>query len=827
MDELETAINLAAKLTLEEKIELISGADIWHTASNQKIGLRQMLLSDGPSGVRGEFDDERDNSLNLPSGTALGSTWSPSIVAEYGSHLAMEAARKGVDVVLGPTINLHRSPLGGRHFESLSEDPYLSGALAVAYTRSIQANGKAACPKHYVCNDFETDRFNVDVRVDSKTLHEVYLRPFEDVVLKASPWSLMSSYNSVNGTTMSENSLLNNPLRTDWKFDGVVVSDWEAVRSVVAADADQDLAMPGPRTPWSMELADAVRNGAVAESKIDQKIIRLLVLAQRVGALGNVGTIPSKPPKHNDITASSVAFARKAVAAGAVLLKNDGVLPLDFAKLKNLALLGHNARAARTMGGGSSTVHPKTCVSPLEALRQTLGDRASYSIGAVVQLGIEPVLPSQLSHPTGDESGVQVEFFNHDGKVIFEEVRLLSNPRWLGSKAPVASAAAMRLRTKFTPEESGSKRFGFASVQQVTMKLNGRDFISTQLEFEGNNPILAIFEPPHISKSFMFEAGKSVDVDIWVDLTGREDSNLSHILSFSFGFEDDPSTGDELIAQAVEAAKAAEVAIVVVGTNDRVESEGFDRKSLKLPGRQDELVRAIAAVNSNLIVIVNSGAPVEMPWRDAARAILLTYFPGQEMGNGLVDILSGKVEPGGRLPTTWGETLAQTPVTNCEPRQPGNQVAYEEGIHIGYRAWLKAEAKPAFEFGFGLGYTSWSLSAAQAPARVYEGKEFKVRVDAANIGKRSGRQVIQVYASRKNSVVERPAMWLVGFAEVEAAAQESRSVEVEISTRDFAHWQDGWAYEPGIFSLHIGSSVEKIDHTLQIELVESTRQLSD
>lgn len=821
MNELEYAEHLLAQLNLDEKIELLSGADIWHTASNQKIGLRQMLLSDGPSGVRGEFDDERDNSLNLPSGTSLGSTWSPSIVAEYGRQLAMEAARKGVDVVLGPTINLHRSPLGGRHFESLSEDPYLTGALAVAYTRSIQASGKAACPKHYVCNDFETDRFNVDVRVDAKTLNEVYLRPFEDVALKASPWSLMSSYNSVNGTTMSENALLNNPLRTEWKFDGVVVSDWEAVRAVTSANAEQDLAMPGPRTPWSVELSNAVRIGTVAESTIDRKVIRLLVLAQRVGALEKSGKIPLMPPKHNEIPASSVSFARKAVSSGAVLLKNDGVLPLDFAKLNNLAVLGHNARAARTMGGGSSTVHPKTCVSPLEALRKSLGDRVSYSIGAVVQLGIEPVLPSQLSHPTRDEPGVHVEFFNHDGKVIFEEVRLLSNPRWLGSKAPVAKAAAMRLRTKFTPNESGSKLFGFASVQQVTMKLNGSDFISTQLEFLGENPILAIFEPPHISKPFTFEAGKSVDVDIWVDLTGREDSNLAHILSFSFGYEDDPSKGDELIAQAVETAKNAEVAIVVVGTNDRVESEGFDRKSLRLPGRQDELVSAIAAVNSNLVVIVNSGAPVEMPWRDATRAILLTYFGGQEMGNGLVDMLSGAVEPGGRLPTTWGETLAQTPVTNCEPRQPENQVAYDEGIHIGYRAWLRAEKKPAFEFGFGLGYTSWSLSAPQVPARVCVGEEFKVTVDATNIGERSGRHVIQVYASRQISAVERPALWLVGFAEIEADAQESRSVEVSLSSRDFAHWQDGWAYEPGNFDLHIGSSVEKIDHSVSFELIDS------
>ncbi|MFM2321649.1 MAG: hypothetical protein RL612_796, partial [Actinomycetota bacterium] len=240
------ATELTAKLSLEEKVAFLTGFDFWNTVPNDKIGLRKMLLSDGPAGVRGEFWDERDNSINLPSGTALGSSWSVEFAAEYGRTLAREAARKGVDVVLGPTINLHRSPLGGRHFECLSEDAMLTGALAASYTKGMQSLGKGACPKHYLANDFETDRYNVDVQVDERTLRELYMRPFEDAVTRGKAWTIMSSYNKVNGHTATESEILQTPLRTDWGFDGVVISDWTAVRSLNSAKYEQDLVMPGP-----------------------------------------------------------------------------------------------------------------------------------------------------------------------------------------------------------------------------------------------------------------------------------------------------------------------------------------------------------------------------------------------------------------------------------------------------------------------------------------------------------------------------------------------------------------------------------------------------
>ncbi len=353
-------VPLLRRLTLEQKAALVQGADFWTTIPLPEIGLRAMTLSDGPAGVRGPRWDEREPSLNMPSGSSLAASWDVDLAYRYGAAAASEARRKGVDVVLGPTINLHRSPLGGRHFECFSEDPELSAELAAAYVRGLQDNGVAATPKHYVANDSETDRFTVDVRVDERALRELYLAPFERAV-EAGAWSVMSAYNAVDGVTMTENDLLETPLNSEWGFDGVVISDWTAVRSLSSIPAAQDLAMPGPAPAWA-HLVDAIRDGRLDEADLDRKVLRILLLAERVGALEG-----SEPVTPADI--DGVAFVREAAAAGSVLLANDGILPLDPASVTRVAVIGHNALDARTQGGGSATVLPEHIVSPLEGLR--------------------------------------------------------------------------------------------------------------------------------------------------------------------------------------------------------------------------------------------------------------------------------------------------------------------------------------------------------------------------------------------------------------------------------------------------------------------------
>jgi len=810
------AAQLTAKLTLEEKVALLTGRDFWNTVPLPSIGLRNMLLSDGPAGVRGEFWDERDNSLNLPSGTALGSTWDLELAAEYGRTLATEAARKGVDVILGPTINLHRSPLGGRHFECLSEDAMLSGAIAASYTVGTQSLGKGVCAKHYVANDFENDRFTSNVIVDDRTLNELYLRPFEDVVA-AGAWSIMSSYNSINGTTSTENELLQDPLRTKWNWDGTVISDWTAVRTLASAKAEQDLVMPGPVGPWGEALVAAVRSGEIDEATVDRKVERILLLALRVGAIGEDGKTPPQPPRHNDIAKEGVAFAKRAATEGAVLLENDGILPVDLHKAGKVALIGHNASAARTQGGGSATVMPLTVSTPLDALKNLLGSNLTYSVGAVVQEGIGAMLQRTLHNPNTNAPGVQVDFFNEAGELIFQEERLGTELMWLGSIAPIPQVAKLRLHTVYTPEETGTQLLGYASVQPVKITLDGTVVIDKHMPPATDDPFESLMNPPHTNVAIDSVAGKSVELVVEVDMTGRVGLAVD-AFNFIFGFETDRSNEHRLIDEAVANATAADLAIVVVGTNAKVESEGYDRKNLRLPGRQDDLVEAVVAANPNTIVIVNSGSPVEMPWRNMAKAVLVTYFAGQEMGNALVDLLTGAAEPGGRLPTTWGATLAEVPVTNCD-HDENLDIRYEEGIHIGYRAWLKANVEPAYEFGYGLGYTTWSIDSISKPADQAAAADFTVDVTVTNTGKRAGKHVVQVYASRHDSAIDRPVRWLVGFAVVRAEAGKTVSVPVSIRGREFANWDNnGWNYEAGYYQLQAGSSVGNLPVSTDVKI---------
>jgi beta-glucosidase len=800
---------LADSLTLEEKVALLTGCDFWNTQPSASINLRQLLLSDGPAGVRGEFWDERDNSLNLPSGTALGSTWDPEFAYEIGLVLADEAERKGVDVVLGPTINLHRSPLGGRHFECLSEDAYLTGALSVGLIKGVQSKGKGSCPKHFVANDSETDRFQVDIRVNERALNEVYLRPFEDAVTKGKAWAVMSAYNSVNGVTMTEHDLLQNPLRTEWNFDGVVISDWSAVRSLNSANAEQDLIMPGPDGPWGDSLVSAIRDGLINEAVVNRKVERILLLAARVGAIGNNSSLGNRRSLQNEIPEESVAFSRHAATEGSVLLKNDSVLPLDITSIESFALIGHNARLARSQGGGSATVLPKNVVSPFTALHEAFGEKFRYAIGTIVQEGIIPFAKDDIFNKFSGIPGLQVSMYDEKGTLLHSEARFTSDLIWLDSHAPLSDAATMQITCTFTPTVSGAELLGFASIHPVVLSVDGKEFLKASLSPTSEDPFSSLMAPAFVSKAYSFEMGKEVDITIEIDLRNRTGVHL-HAMSFKFGIEANKSLNDQTIRDAVELARSSDVAVVVVGTNSDVESEGSDRKSILLPGRQDELVSAIAAVNKNTIVIVNSGSPVSMPWANNVQAILLTYFAGQEMGNALVDMLTGIAEPGGRLPTTWGKSESDIPVLNCTPKYPAIELQYEEGIHIGYRAWLKAGKEPLFPFGFGLGFTSWEISDLKKVQANSTSHSLEISVTVTNTGKRAGKQVVQVYASRTNSELDRPVLWLIGHAVVRVEAGIKVPVTIEIPYREFAHWENGWTIEPGEFTIHVGTNVNDL-----------------
>lgn len=805
---------LLAQLTLEEKVLVLTGHDFWATWPLEKIGLRRVLFSDGPSGVRGEVWDERSPSLNLPSATSLGSSWDPSIARRYGNAAAVEARRKGVDIVLGPTINLHRSPLGGRHFECFSEDPVLTADLAAAYVIGMQENGVAATPKHYIANDFETDRFNVDVHVDQRTLRELYLLAFEKSITAAHAWAVMSSYNSINGATSTENDLLETPLNSEWGFDGIVVSDWTAVRSLNSARFSQDVVMPGPDGPWGDALVAAARAGDIDEALIDRKVLRILAVAARVGALAGFEPAAATPVAVED----GVAFVREAAIAGAVLVRNaNHELPWAASSLASVAVIGHNAKFARTQGGGSATVLPEQVVTPLQGITGALPNaEVSYSVGAIVQEGIAELPLASMTNPATGGPGALVRFLDADGAELFREDRRATALVYFGGDAPITSSSLLEISTRYTPDATGEILLGFAGVG------TGRVFVGGELRHEetvvaqGTDLGAAFLSPPSSSVAVAVTAGDPIDVKF--EYVIEQGGPLSGALALTVGIEPDLSDPEGLIAEAVQAARAADVAVVVVGTNSKVESEGYDRTSLNLPGRQDDLVRAVAAANPRTVVVVNSGSPVLLPWRDDVAAVLLSWFGGQQYGEAVAEILLGVAEPGGRLPTTWPVTLADVPVVDVTPVD--GVVAYTEGIHIGYRAWLKAGTVPAYEFGFGLGYTSWQLSSLTLDTKsLSEGGAVQASVSVTNTGDRAGKQVVQLYAERPDSAIDRPVRWLVGFAAVSAAAGETVTAAVSIPARSFADWSHtGWHYEPGEFTLLAGTSVSDLPLTAEVSV---------
>ncbi|BDV32285.1 beta-glucosidase family protein [Microbacterium terricola] len=802
--------DLCARLTLEEKVLLLTGRDSWSTHPLPSIGLRSMVLSDGPAGVRGATWDERSPSVNFPSPSALAASWDRTVVRAVGEQLGREAARKGVDVVLAPTINIQRSPYGGRHFEAFSEDPLVTSELAAAYVAGIQSQAVGATAKHYVANDSETDRFTVDVQVDERSLREVYLRAFEGPVIDGGAWLVMSAYNSVNGARATENELLRSPLEDDWGFDGVVVSDWTAVRSLQSAQFPQDLVMPGPSGPWGDALVRAVRAGEIDERIVDRKVIRMLRLAGRVGAIDGVAASPI-----TEVSTDARATARVAATAGSVLLRNEAILPL--AAPASIALVGEGMRHPRTQGGGSATVIPAEVVTPLGAVTARFPDSTTtWSLGAVVGTGLSD-LPLDSFHAPDGTPGMQVVYLNQHGEILASETRRASEVVSFEAESLALRSAVIELRLAYRPEDQHPTEFpfGVAGLCDFEVFVDGALAHQGRLRTgPGDDPAAAVLHPP--STSFLLpRAGE--EVAITVRLRPVE-GGIPDALSFRVGLpprDDDP---DALIAQAVSAAAAAEIAVVMVSTSPEVESEGFDRTTLALPGRQDDLVHAVAAANPHTIVIVNAGSPVLMPWVDDVAAVLAMWFPGQEVGAALADMLSGDAEPGGRLAVTWPADEQSVPVSNVTPDD--GRLAYTEGIHVGYRAWLRTDATPAFEFGFGLGYGQWALTDANAPERASAGSDVDLSVTLANTGSRMTKAVVQVYVERvETSSIDRPERWLAAFKATGIPAAESRHLRITVPARAFATWTaDGWVTEPGEYRLVIGTSVAKELQSIPIRL---------
>jgi beta-glucosidase len=805
-----------ARLSLEQKVRLLTGADFWALQEEPDAGLRRVVTSDGPAGVRGETWDERDTSANVPSPTALAATWDGERVEAVGRLLAGEARRKGVDVLLAPTVNLHRTPFGGRHFECYSEDPLLTARIGAAYVRGLQNHGVAATVKHFLANDSETDRFTVDVRVGERTLRELYLPPFEAIVREAGAWAVMASYNGVNGFTMTESPLLRDILHDEWGYDGLVMSDWTATRSTEpAARAALDLAMPGPASrfgPWGDALVEAVRAGHVDEALIDDKVLRILRLAGRVGGLAGVPAPPAPPAV--DIPAE----LRTAAAASFVLARNDGLLPLDRPSLGRVAVIGPNAEVARTLGGGSATVYPPYTISPLDGLRAA-GLDVAFAPGALGHLRVPAARAPWLLRPDGTSPGAEVRFFSPSGEQVGAEQRDAAVLRWMngfGSIGAPEQVGRLEVNCVIRATEAGVYQLGVSGLGRFRLLVDGAEaFDETLAMREGADIAETLMAPPQRLAPVELAAGQSVTLRLEHDVHSSPMAGFGTFLQLDL--EVPHGSDDEEIAAAVALAAECDAAVVVVGTTAEVESEGFDRPSLGLPGRQDELVRRVAAVSPRTAVVVNSGAPVLMPWADEVGAVLLTWFGGQEFGNALADVLIGDAEPGGRLPTTWPASEVGLPSTQPED----GVLSYSEGLFIGYRGYDRDGRRPLFPFGHGRGYTTWSYDSITVDCDEADQDGVPgvaVCIEVRNTGTRPGREVIQVYASRPDSAVERPAKWLAGFAPVDAAPGETVTAGILIPERVFQHWADGWVLEAGTFTLSAGSSSASLPLTGTVTL---------
>ncbi len=833
--------DLLAELTTAEKVDLVTGLDMWRTRPIERLGIKSMKVTDGPNGARGDgLLGTGTPTACIPAGSALGATWDPSLVERLGALLGDECRAKGAHVLLAPTINLHRSPKGGRNFECYSEDPFLTARLAAGFIAGVQSRGVATTPKHFVGNDSEYERNTIDVQIDERTLREVYMLPFEHAV-KAGAWGLMSAYNRLGGTYCSEHEwLLRTVLRDEWGFDGFVVSDWFAVRSTVASTkARLSLEMPGRGRWYGDKLATAVEQGEVDTADLDAMAADVLLGLERTGVLDGVGAEVEKPLDRPE----DRGLIRAAAAAATVMIKNEGLLPLDPAGIASIAVIGPNALKAKIMGGGSAAVAAYRAVSPLDALRDRLGDsvRVEYAAGC----DINRFTPA-LSRPLLD-TDVTIDYFaGHDlaGDPVVTATRSEFLLLYFGEPEPgvPVDGFSYRATASVTPEVTGAHALRLVQAGRCRVLVNGEPVIDATEGDHGKGQDFFGFASEEIEAVIDLEKGRTVEMTI-------EGSNRDAILIAGSKLGLVSLVEMDLVGEAVELAARSDVALVVVGTNDDWETEGRDRDLFELPGRQPELIRRVSAANPRTVVVVNTGGPHALDWLDDPAAVLSVGFAGQELGEALVDVLLGDSEPGGRMPTTVPARYEHHPAMLNYPGENG-VVRYGEGLFIGHRWFDARKIEPAVPFGHGLSYTTFDIDGPAPVDPAAAGATVPVEVRVTNTGDRHGSEVVQVYVEPIAPRLTRPVRELAGFAKVELGPGESVSVTVDLDARAFAYydiadpeWEvlrhggpvpaeagherraiPGWYVDPGDYRIMVGRSSADFVGSMVVSLTgESAR----
>ncbi len=794
---------LLAKLTLEQKIKLLGGVDGMFTQAVPAIGLPRFKMSDASVGVR-----TWGPTTAYAGGVALAATWDKEFARRLGEGLGRDARARGVHFLLGPGVNIARSPIAGRNFEYLSEDPFLNASMVVPYIEGVQSQGVIATVKHYALNNQEYNRHNVSVDVDERTMREIYLPAFEAAVTQAHVDAAMNSYNLINGVHATQNEFLNlKVLKGEWGFNGILMSDWVATYDgVAAANNGLDLEMPDARFMNAEVLLPAVKNGSVKESTLDDKVLRLLRTVLRYGFLDR----PQFDPANSTYSVADRAIALDGARESLTLLKNEGhLLPLDAAKVKTIAVIGPDAWPAVPGGGGSSEATAFEPVSILTGIANLAepGVRVLYDRG----------LPDMRDVFRGTSWNGSVMTAIYPGKNFTGSPEISTAKDLAGWKREMwepedKTPRSIRYTASYIPAKSGKYLIlGAASGEDTFKVFVDGNRVLTQDHAEGMIPQFSTLE---------LIAGKTVTVTA---------DYLPYSAGVRFGlgiaFE-----ADLVSDEARQFVAQADVVVVAVGFSPATEGEGHDR-TFALPWGQDALIEAVAAVNPRTIVTLTGGGGADIHrWLDKVPALLHTYYPGQEGGTAVAEVLFGKHNPEGKLPVSMDRSWEENPSaqyyypiqgadTKLHVIETGNHpvdyviphVKYGDGLLVGYRYWTTAGKHPLFPFGFGLSYTSFSFSKLEVPATTASGATVPVSFDVTNSGSMAGAEVAQLYVSDPSTKVSRPERELKGFEKVRLAPGETKHVTINLDARAFSYWDATarmWTIDPGKFVIRVGDSSE-------------------
>ncbi|HVT09277.1 MAG TPA: glycoside hydrolase family 3 C-terminal domain-containing protein [Polyangia bacterium] len=787
---------ILARMTLDEKVDYIGGADVFFVRAVPRLGLPAFRMADGPFGI-----NKLGPSTTYSAGISLAAAWDPALARAVGASIARDARARGVHVLLAPGVNIARAPMCGRNFEYFGEDPFLAARTAVAYIDGVQSQGVSATVKHFLGNNSEVDRHHTSSDLDARTLHEIYLPAFEAAVKEAHVGAIMTSYNLVNGLHMTENAgLVNGLLKKDWGFDGVVMSDWDATYDgVAAANAGLDLEMPAGSFMNRETLLPAVKAGKVSVATIDDKVRRILRTAIRFGWLDRPAVDLGAPLYNEDGRAVALDAAR----AGLVLLKNQGgLLPLDKAKIKTLAVIGPDAYPAVPVGGGSAQARPLAPVSFVQGLAEHLRGSATVLAHHGVPTLADIFDSTDWVTTPGRQPGLEGEYFDDpalggapalvrvDPHVNFAwdkpnfwptGQRKQSSARWTG--AYVAPTSGEYLFVAFT--------YG---LDQYRLYVDGKLVLD-----RARSP------QPISTARLRLVAGKPVAIRF-------EYQHGDHHARVGLGVR----RADALVDPAArEIARRADAVVVTAGFDPMTESEGYDR-TFELPLGQDELIAAVRAANPRVAVAITSGGAVDMAsFADRVPAILQNWYPGQEGGTALAEILFGDVSPSGKLPVTFERTFADSAAHDSYYPDARKHIRYAEGVFVGYRHFDRAHKKPLFPFGHGLSYTRFAYGGLSiSPSTATGDGPVTVAFDVKNVGARAGAEVAQVYVGERRPPVPRPPKELKGFAKVVLRPGEVKRVQVALDRRAFAFYDiaaNAWRAQPGVFDILVGSSSRQIE----------------